>query len=84
MANRVNTLEERLHGVDITTPVIVYSTMSRVEKPDPHFDDAFANFSGLHSLHSLKKEDRLNIHSGTAAIVLKSVHESVTYVQVFV
>ena len=84
MANRVNTLEERLHRVDMTTQMNVYSKLCHVEKPDLHFDDAFANFSGLHSLHSLKKEDRLNIHSGTAAIVLKSVHESVTYVQVFV
>ena len=40
MANRVNTLEERLHRVDMTTQMIVYSKLCQVEKPDLHFDDA--------------------------------------------
>ena len=73
MANRVNSLEERLHRVVMTTQMIVYSKLCQVEKPDLHFDDAFCfpPVGGLHRLHSLKKGDCLNICSGTAAIVSK-------------
>ena len=65
MTNRVNMLEERLHRVDMTTHMIVYSTMSQAEKPDLHFDDAFCfpPVGGLHGLHLLKKEVRLNIRT---------------------
>ena len=51
MANRVNALEERLHRVDIMTQVVVDNTLRQVEKPDLHFDDAFAHFSGKQSIH---------------------------------
>ena len=84
MANQVNALEERLHRVDMTMQMIVDNTPCQVEKPDLHFDDAFAHFSGKHSLYCLKKEVCLNICSGTAAIVSKNVHKSITYVQAFV
>ena len=55
MTNRVNALEERLHRVDMMTQVVVDNTLRQVEKPGLHFDDAFANFSGKHSLYCLKK-----------------------------
>ena len=52
MTNRVNELEERLHAVAMTTQMVIDNTVRQVEKPDLHFDDAFAHFYGKHSFHS--------------------------------
>ena len=80
-AGLVRFFDERVPDVPGCS-MIIDCTVCQVKKPALHFDDAFAHFSGKHSLYCLKKEVCLNIRSGTAAIISKSFPGSVTDIQV--